>query len=87
MVESDSIDVFESTRRTLVEADWPSDQDCARVKLISARVSTGAAYSVSSAVACLFDKMARPQTVFGVDGSMFKSHQHFRSNMKKKTKE
>lgn len=90
MVESDPVDVFENTRRALYEAfeiDWASDQDCASVKLICARVSTRAAYLVSAAVACLLNKMARPQTVVGVDGSMFKFHPHFHSIMAKKTKE
>lgn len=90
MVESDPVDVFENTRRALYEAfeiDWASDQDCASVKLICARVSTRAAYLVSAAVACLLNKMARPHTVVGVDGSMFKFHPHFHSIMAKKTKE
>ena len=90
MVESDPIDVFDSTRQALREAfaiDWASDQDCAIVKLICARVSTRAAHLVSAAVACLLNKMARPYTVVGVDGSMFKYHPHFHSIMAKKTKE
>lgn len=90
MVESDPVDVFENTRKALYEAfeiDWASDQDCASVKLICARVSTRAAYLVSAAVACLLNKMARPHTVVGVDGSMFKFHPHFHTIMAKKTKE
>lgn len=90
MVESDPIDVFDNTRRALREAfaiDWASDQDCASVKLICARVSTRAAHLVSAAVACLLNKMARPHTVVGVDGSMFKYHPHFHSIMAKKTNE
>lgn len=90
MVESDPVDMFDSTRQALYEAfgiDWASDQDCAIVKLICARVSTRAAHLVSAAVACLLNKMARPYTVVGVDGSMFKYHPHFHSIMAKKTKE
>lgn len=90
MVESDPIDTFDSTRQALFEAfgiDWASDQDCAIVKLICVRVSTRAAHLVSAAVACLLNKMARPYTVVGVDGSMFKYHPHFHSIMAKKTKE
>lgn len=90
MVESDPVDEFASTRRALYEAfgiDWASNQDCASVKLICARVSTRAAHLVSAAVACLLNKMARPHTVVGVDGSMFKFHPHFHSIMAKKTKE
>lgn len=90
MVESDPIDTFDSTRRALYEAfgiDWASDRDCAIVKLICVRVSTRAAHLVSAAVACLLNKMARPYTVVGVDGSMFKYHPHFHSIMAKKTKE
>ena len=90
MVESDPVDTFENTRRALYEAfkiDWASDQDCASVKLICARVSTRAAHLVSAAVACLLNKMGRPHTVVGVDGSMFKYHPHFHSIMAKKTKE
>lgn len=90
MVESDPVDMYENTRGALQEAfgvDWASDQDCAIVKLICARVSTRAAHLVSAAVACLLNKMARPYTVVGVDGSMFKYHPHFHSIMAKKTKE
>lgn len=90
MVESDPVDVFDETRRALREAfdiDWATDQDCASVKLICSRVSTRAAYLVSAAVACLLNKMGRPHTVVGVDGSMFKFHPHFHTIMAKKTKE
>ena len=90
MVESDPVDEFACTRQALSEAfkiDWASDQDCAIVKLICARVSTRAAHLVSAAVACLLNKMARPYTVVGVDGSMFKYHPHFHSIMAKMTKE
>jgi hexokinase len=89
-VESDPIDVFDNTRKAIQEAfdiDWASDQDCAIVKLICSRVSTRAAHLVSAAVACLLNKMARPYTVVGVDGSMFRYHPHFHSIMAKKTKE
>lgn len=90
MVESDPVDTFDNTRRALLEAfgvDWASDQDCAGVKLICARVSTRAAHLVSAAVACLLNKMGRAHTVVGVDGSMFKYHPHFHTIMGKKTKE
>lgn len=90
MVESDPVDMYENTRGALQEAfgiDWASDQDCAIVKLICSRVSTRAAHLVSAAVACLLNKMARPYTVVGVDGSMFRYHPHFHSIMAKKTKE
>jgi len=90
MVESDPVDTFDSTRQALQEAfaiDWASDRDCAIVKLICTRVSTRAAHLVSAAVACLLNKMARPYTVVGVDGSMFKYHPHFHSIMAKKTQE
>lgn len=89
-VESDPIDMFANTRKALIEAfgiDWASDQDCAIVKLICSRVSTRAAHLVSAAVACLLNKMGRPYTVVGVDGSMFRYHPHFHSIMAKKTKE
>lgn len=90
MVESDQIDQYENTRQALKEAfgiDWASDQDCASVKLICSRVSTRAAHLVAAAVGCLLNKMARPNTVVGVDGSMFRYHPHFRSIMAKKTRE
>uniref|UniRef100_A0A6G1S7V8 Phosphotransferase n=1 Tax=Aceria tosichella TaxID=561515 RepID=A0A6G1S7V8_9ACAR len=89
-VESDPIDTYDNTRRALNEAfgiDWASEQDCAIVKLVCSRVSTRAAHLVSAAVACLLNKMARPYTVVGVDGSMFRYHPHFHSIMAKKTKE
>lgn len=89
-VEMDAHRVYQKTRATLKEAfdiDWATDEDCENVKTICTRVSTRAAHLVSAAVATLLNRMRRPHTVVGVDGSMFRFHPHFHSLMNKKTKE
>lgn len=92
MVETDVYENNETkwTRMALKEAfelDDCSDEDCLNIQLICSRVSTRAAHLVSAAVATLLNKMQRPHTTVGVDGSVFKYHPHFQSLMSKKTKE
>ncbi len=40
--------------------------------MICARISTRAAYLVSAAVATILNKMKRPHTTVGVDGSVYR---------------
>lgn len=89
-IESDPLDEYANTRKALKDAfgiDWASSEDCASVKMICSRVSSRAAKLVAAAVACLLNKMSRPHTVVGVDGSMFRFHPHFRTIMANKTRE
>ncbi|KAG9508929.1 Hexokinase HKDC1 [Fragariocoptes setiger] len=62
----------------------PNDDDVRGVQLICARVSTRAAHLVSAAVATLINRMQRPITTVGVDGSVYRHHPHFHNRMEKK---
>ncbi|KAG9509149.1 Hexokinase-2 [Fragariocoptes setiger] len=90
LIESDAPEQFGKTRHALMEAfgcDWASEYDCRVVQLVCARISTRAAHLVSAAVAALLNKMHRPYTTVGVDGSVFRYHPHFHRLMQHKTKE
>lgn len=88
-VEADSKNEYTKTREALLKMDLDnvSDEDCENVKLICSRVSTRAAYLVSAAVATILNKMKRPQTTVGVDGSVYRYHPHFHDLMEKKISE
>lgn len=67
-----------------MELGHATNDDCDCVKLVCARVSTRAAYLVAAAVATIINKMRRPTTTVGVDGSVFRKHPFFRELMQKK---
>jgi len=89
MIESDGKTSFEETRNVmnLLGLDHATDQDLNNVKLVCARVSTRAAFLVSAAVATILNKIKRPHTTVGVDGSVYKCHPHFHDLMEKKIEE
>lgn len=89
MVETDQEDEFTKTREALLMLDMTdaSDDDCRHVKLVCSRVSTRAAYLVSAAVATILNKMRRPHTTVGVDGSVYRYHPHFHDLMEAKIRE
>jgi len=88
-IESDNKGEYTQTRLVLemLGLDHASDEDCINVKLVCARVSTRAAYLVSAAVATILNKMRRPCTTVGVDGSVYRYHPHFHDLMVKKISE
>lgn len=88
-VESDSKNEYIETRKALLKMDItdPSNEDCENVKLVCSRVSTRAAYLVSAAVATILNKIKRPHTTVGVDGSVYRYHPHFHDLMEKKISE
>jgi len=88
-VESDGRGEYEQTRDALLKMDLTdvSVQDCENVKLVCSRVSTRAAYLVSAAVATILNKIKRPHTTVGVDGSVYRYHPHFHNLMEKKISE
>jgi len=88
-IESDSKGDYTSTRDALheLELDHATDDDCEIIKLVCSRVSTRAAYLVSAAVATILNKIRRPHTTVGVDGSVFRYHPHFQDLMEKKISE
>ncbi|XP_053202339.1 hexokinase-2-like isoform X2 [Panonychus citri] len=85
-IESDSKHSYTETRKALEELDLTnvSNEDCEALKLVSARVSTRAAYLVSAAVATILNKIRRPHTTVGVDGSVYRYHPHFHDLMERK---
>jgi len=88
-IESDGKNEFTQTKKALNEMDLShaTEEDYENVKMICARISTRAAYLVSAAVATILNKMKRPQTTVGVDGSVYRYHPHFHDLMEKKIAE
>jgi hexokinase len=89
MVESDKKGEYTQTKTALLMMDIvnPSDEDCEHVKLVCSRVSTRAAYLVSAAIATILNKIQRPHTTVGVDGSVYRYHPHFHDLMERKISE
>lgn len=89
MIESDHKNSTDETRNVLdlLGLEHATEQDCVNVKLVCARVSTRAAFLVSAAVATILNKIKRPHTTVGVDGSVYKCHPHFHDLMEKKIEE
>lgn len=90
LVESDRNGATIQTKWVLNEVfgiNEVSDEDVRNVQLICQRVSTRAAYLVSTAVATLLNRMQRDHTTVGVDGSVYRHHPHFHNIMVKKIRE
>lgn len=85
-VESDNKGEHTQCREQLLKMDIEnaSNEDCDNVRLICSRVSTRAAYLVSAAVATILNKIKRPHTTVGVDGSVYRYHPFFHDYMEKK---
>lgn len=58
--------------------------DCASLHLICSRVSARSAHLTSAVIAALLHRMDRPQTVIGVDGSVYRCHPHFKTAVNEK---
>lgn len=89
MIESDRKYVYDETRNVLNQLGLThaTNDDCNNVKLVCARISTRAAFLVSAAVSTILNKIKRPYTTIGVDGSVYKFHPHFHDLMEKKIEE
>lgn len=90
LVESDRNGATIQTKWVLNEVfgiNEVSDEDVRNVQLICQRVSTRAAYLVSTAVATLLNRMEKPHSTVGVDGSVYRHHPHFHNIMVKKIRE
>lgn len=85
-IDSDSKHSYIETRKALARLDLHdvSSEDCEKIKLVSARVSTRAAYLVAAAVSTILHKIRRPHTTVGVDGSVYRFHPHFHCLLKQK---
>jgi len=87
-IESDPKGCFEETRKVLAKLDQVgSDDDCQCLKLVVSRVSSRAAHLVSAAIATVLNKMKRPHTTVGVDGSVYRYHPKFHQLMEAKIAE
>ncbi|KAI1285942.1 Hexokinase type 2 [Halotydeus destructor] len=89
MVESDKKGEYTQTKAALLKMDVanPSNEDCEHVKLVCSRVSTRAAHLVSAAIATILNKIQRPHTTVGVDGSVYRYHPLFHDLMERKISE
>jgi len=85
-IESDSKHSYIETRKSLARLDLHdvSNDDCEIIKLVSARVSSRAAYLIAAAVATILNKIRRPHTTVGVDGSVYRFHPHFHRLLERK---
>lgn len=85
-IDSDSKHSYVETRKALARLDLHniSNEDCEKIKLVSARVSTRAAYLIAAAVSTIIHKIRRPHTTIGVDGSVYRFHPHFHHLLNKK---
>ncbi|XP_077544068.1 hexokinase A isoform X1 [Haemaphysalis longicornis] len=87
-IESDPRGVYDEAQNVLLKMDMVgTDEDCECLKLICARVSSRAAHLVSAAVATILNKMKRPHTTVGVDGSVYRFHPRFHALMEAKIAE
>lgn len=87
-IESDPRGVYDEAHSVLVKMDMVgTDEDCECLKMICARVSSRAAHLVSAAVATILNKMKRPHTTVGVDGSVYRFHPRFHALMEAKIAE
>lgn len=89
LVESDAKGHYNKTREALTRMDIhdASDEDCENVRVICSRVSSRAAHLVSAAVATILNKVRRPHTTVGVDGSVYRFHPRFHDLMEEKIRQ
>lgn len=88
-IEADPKGVYTNTKKSLDEINLQhatvEDYEC--LKMICSRISSRAAHLVSASMATLLNKLKRPHTTIGVDGSVFKHHPNFHELMDKKIAE
>ncbi|KAL8615422.1 hypothetical protein ACOMHN_036242 [Nucella lapillus] len=87
-IESDDPETFQTTKQIFeeLEVDTVTEQDCKLVRHVCTLVSKRAAFLAAAGVACLLNKMKRPEVTVGVDGSLYRFHPFFHDLMIKKTK-
>lgn len=85
-IEADPIGVYTNTKNSLDEINLQhaTIDDYESLKLICSRISSRAADLASAAMATLLNKIQRPHTTIGVDGSVFKYHPNFNEIMNKR---
>lgn len=85
-IESDVDDHFKNTKQVFDELAIPhhTEEDCRIVQHVCCLISTRAAYLASAGIACLLNKMNRPDVAVAVDGSLYRFHPHFHDLMMEK---
>lgn len=88
-IESDPKGQYSQMKKVLarMEIENATEEDMKNVRLICKRVSVRAAYLVSAGIATILNKIKRPHTTVGVDGSVYRFHPFFHELMVKKTSE
>ena len=89
-IESDGEDdQFKNTKQVFSELNLQkfTDEDCRIVQYVCSLVSTRAAYLASAGIACLLNKMNRPEVSVAVDGSLYRFHPHFHDLMEEKIRQ
>lgn len=88
-IEADPKGEYKNTKASLDEINLQhaTVEDYENIKMICTRISTRAAHLVSAAIATVLNKLKRPDTTVGVDGSVFKYHPNFHELMDQKIAE
>lgn len=85
-IESDVDEHFKNTKQVFDELNLEkyTDEDCRVVQYVCSLISTRAAYLSAAGLACILNKMKRPDVTVGVDGSLYRFHPHFHDLMVEK---
>lgn len=85
-IESDVDDHFKNTKQVFEELNLEkyTDEDCRIIQYVCSLVSTRAAYLASAGIACLLNKIDRPEVTVAIDGSLYRFHPHFHDLMMEK---
>ncbi|CAF2048365.1 unnamed protein product [Rotaria magnacalcarata] len=84
-VETDEGIKFSNTRRVLedIGIQNPTFDDCAIVQHICRQVSKRAAKLAAAGLSVLINRIGRPNITVGVDGSLYRYHPRFKTNMER----
>lgn len=85
-IESDVDDHFKNTKQVFEELNLEkyTDEDCRIIQYVCSLVSTRAAYLASAGIACILNKIDRPEVTVAIDGSLYRFHPHFHDLMMEK---
>ncbi|KAL3863611.1 hypothetical protein ACJMK2_005362 [Sinanodonta woodiana] len=88
-IESDVDDGFKNTKQVFEELEIykSTEEDCRIVQHVCSLISSRAAYLASAGIACILNKMDRPEVTVAVDGSLYRFHPHFHDLMMEKTQQ
>lgn len=88
-IESDPKGVYTNIKASLDEINLQhaTVDDYENLKLICNRISTRAAHLASASLATVLNRIKRPHTTIGIDGSVYKYHPNFNVLMEKKVAE